>query len=312
MQGNLVGKSITGKWNQHVYRVVRILGSGENGTVYLAEQNGRFVALKVGQNAAQLALEWERMQALGCGTFTLCPKVYELDDFELYGDGHPYYAMDYIAGMDLRQFVVRHGVVKLPDLLLQIAELLHSLHQNGYAFGDIKPENLLIDGLSGRPVLVDFGGVTPFGTVVKEFTEIYDRAFWGWGTRIADEQYDYFALALLGSFFYRPLSERGKERLRQAPPDERRAALRHYLLHAQPRHVMMQALGVVADGRANGYAGFCTALRQARDQSQVERSNDGRKWDKTDWGVFFSILVFATVLTSIWLSGGKPVLFVLQ
>jgi serine/threonine-protein kinase len=45
--------------------------------------------------------------------------------------------------------------------------------------------------------LVDFGGVTQKGRSVKQFTEIYDRGYWGSGSRIADEAYDLFAFAVL-------------------------------------------------------------------------------------------------------------------
>ncbi|MNC38603.1 hypothetical protein D3C75_872200 [compost metagenome] len=49
----------------------------------------------------------------------------------------------------------------------------------------------------GMVELVDFGGVTPLGKAVKQFTEIYDRCYWNAGDRSADAAYDLFSFAIL-------------------------------------------------------------------------------------------------------------------
>jgi serine/threonine-protein kinase len=49
----------------------------------------------------------------------------------------------------------------------------------------------------GGVELIDFGGVTQIGNAVKQFTEVYDRGYWGAGSRTADESYDLFSFAML-------------------------------------------------------------------------------------------------------------------
>ena len=45
--------------------------------------------------------------------------------------------------------------------------------------------------------IIDWGGVTPMGCSVKEFTPVYDRASWDKGIRTADAEYDLFSLSML-------------------------------------------------------------------------------------------------------------------
>lgn len=49
----------------------------------------------------------------------------------------------------------------------------------------------------GEVELIDFGGTSPIGRSVKQFTEWHDRGFWNAGSRISDEGYDLFAFAVL-------------------------------------------------------------------------------------------------------------------
>ena len=79
---------------------------------------------------------------------------------------------------------------------MHLLKKLTYLHANGFVFGDIKMENILVSDY-GAVELIDFGGVTQKGRAVKQFTEIYDRGYWGAGTSIADEAYDIFAFAIL-------------------------------------------------------------------------------------------------------------------
>src|SRR5690606_17640482 len=43
----------------------------------------------------------------------------------------------------------------------------------------------------------DYGGITPFGQAVRQFTQQYDRGYWLGDSRTADEGYDLFAFAMI-------------------------------------------------------------------------------------------------------------------
>ena len=74
---------------------------------------------------------------------------------------------------------------------------LDKLHENGWVFGDLKPENLIVTGPPPRIRCIDVGGTTMQGRAIKEFTEFYDRGYWGLGSRKAEPSYDLFAVAMI-------------------------------------------------------------------------------------------------------------------
>jgi serine/threonine-protein kinase len=79
-----------------------------------------------------------------------------------------YIAMELVRGDDLHRLVLAHEAqgVRVPlhralTIVRQLAEGLSAMHAAGLVHRDVKPENVVIEASSGRPVLVDFGLALP-------------------------------------------------------------------------------------------------------------------------------------------------------
>lgn len=189
------GFAIFGKWNGRTYRIGRLLGEGTNGKVFLVHAPGnRAYALKFGFDALDLQMEVNVLRELDKRRRQ--PFLHDADDVELNGNVYPFYVMTYIRGHMPRQYMERNGADWFYLIGLNLLYKLGALHRQGYAFGDLKSENVLVSGY-GEVELVDYGGVTGKGRSVKQFTELYDRGFWNAGERVADESYDLFGFAVL-------------------------------------------------------------------------------------------------------------------
>ncbi|MFC4389325.1 serine/threonine protein kinase [Gracilibacillus marinus] len=206
------GQIITGKWHKKTYHVVRKLGSGAIGTVYLCVCNNVQVALKVSKQSHSITSEVNVLKVLKkVQGHRLGPSLIDVDDY-VHRNGYVYsfYVMEYISGEPLSQFVNRHGEEWLYSLLVGFLKDLQALHNEGYIFGDLKMENLIVSRKPARLRWVDVGGTTLVGRSIKEYTEFYDRAYWQAGTRKADPGYDLFALAMVVLRIYYPQGfERG-------------------------------------------------------------------------------------------------------
>jgi TonB family protein len=150
------------------YRIVRKLGQGGMGTVYLAEHLllGGQVALKF--LAAELNRNPQfvkRFRNEARVAYQLRhPNIVEVTDLDQEEDGSLFIAMEFVAGPNLRA-VLRETKGPLPVVrALQIAggvaAGLAAAHERGAVHRDIKPENILLGLLpSGRvqPKVLDFG-----------------------------------------------------------------------------------------------------------------------------------------------------------
>jgi serine/threonine protein kinase len=190
------GTIIKGKWNQFSYRIERSLGEGANGKVYLVKKGSAFFAMKLGFDALDHQSEVNVLHKLSHSEGAFSRFLIDVDDFHMQGKDYPFYVMKYIRGLKIADFVQIKGEQWLGLLGLHLLDKLMHLHAMDYIFGDIKIDNILVSGYAELE-LVDFGGVTQKGRSVKQFTEIYDRGYWGAGSRVADEAYDLFAFAVL-------------------------------------------------------------------------------------------------------------------
>jgi serine/threonine-protein kinase len=155
------GPDLTGRTLDD-FRVLRRLGQGGMGQVYLAEQVSlkRKVALKVllpGLAASSSALQRFKAEAeaVARATHANIVQVYAIGEV----DGLPYMALEYVEGRNLREHLARRGP---PDVLLalgimrQVAAALGRAGELGIVHRDIKPDNILLTR-KGEVKVADFG-----------------------------------------------------------------------------------------------------------------------------------------------------------
>ena len=147
------------------YRLLRCLGEGGMGEVWLAEQTEpvrRQVAVKVikrGMDSAQVVARFEvERQALAVMDHPAIAKVF---DGGTTHDGRPYFAMEYVRGEAITAYCDRLGL-RLParlELFVQLCEGVQHAHQKGIIHRDLKPSNVLVTEIDDRPVprIIDFG-----------------------------------------------------------------------------------------------------------------------------------------------------------
>jgi eukaryotic-like serine/threonine-protein kinase len=147
------------------YRIERLLGEGGMGAVYLAEQLEplqRQVALKLirGQLQGGMAEAYflvER-QALARMDHPAIAKVYDAGTTP---QGHPFFAMEWIDGQSLGVYCATHALSlnEILELFARICLGVHHAHQKGVIHRDLKPNNVLIADVDGRPLpkIIDFG-----------------------------------------------------------------------------------------------------------------------------------------------------------
>ncbi len=141
------------------YRILRTLGRGGMGVVYLAqhEQLGTECAIKVLRDEAETGrARFEREVRLLAGLRHR--HVVAVHDAGLV-DGLRYYVMDALPGPSLSDRLATRGRLAADDaleIIAKIADALAVAHRRGILHRDIKPENILFDA-EGEPVLADFG-----------------------------------------------------------------------------------------------------------------------------------------------------------
>lgn len=144
------------------YRVVRYLGHGGFGTVYLSydEQLQRDVAIKVprpgrfGSESAFLSFMEEARVAASLKHAAIVT-IYDIGCDE---DVGCFIAMEYIEGTTLAQLLAEGPLSheRVARIVAKIAHAVHYAHQQGVVHRDIKPSNVIIDA-NDQPHILDFG-----------------------------------------------------------------------------------------------------------------------------------------------------------
>ena len=155
MPGDLIGR----------YRLIRRIGSGGCGIVYLAEQEEpvrRQVALKViklGLDTKQVVARFEaERQALAMMDHPGIARVFDAGTTQT---GSPFFVMEFVDGLPITKFCDTHSLSTRArlEVFSQVCLAVQHAHQKGVIHRDIKPSNILVTMQDGVPMpkVIDFG-----------------------------------------------------------------------------------------------------------------------------------------------------------
>ncbi len=157
----MVDRVIKGK-----YKIVRKLGQGGMGAVYLGEQLGigHRVALKFlkGEFSDDAEIARRFLNEAKSYARVAHPNAVTFHDFGQDDEGNLFIAMEYCEGVDLKKTLAEQGrlpMVEAIEVVLQVADVLANAHEKGVIHRDLKPENIMIRrGIRGvHAKVLDFG-----------------------------------------------------------------------------------------------------------------------------------------------------------
>ncbi len=143
------------------YRIVRPLGEGGMGVVYLAKRDdlGAVAAIKILRDAWLSPLRRERFASEQRLLAQLShPFIARLLDADTLADGTPWFVMEYVDGLPLTKYCRLHSLSIADRLRLfrNVCEAVQHAHQHLVVHRDLKPSNILVTSDSGVKLL-DFG-----------------------------------------------------------------------------------------------------------------------------------------------------------
>ena len=166
------------------YKLLRILGEGGYGIVYLAERQRpvkRRVALKVikpGMDTKQVIARFEaERQALALLDHPNIAHVFNAGTTKA---GRPYFAMEYVKGVPITEHCDRYKLTieERLKLFLSVCEAVQHAHQKAIIHRDIKPSNILVafEGEQAIPMIIDFGVAKALSQSLTERTLVTEQA----------------------------------------------------------------------------------------------------------------------------------------
>ncbi|HET6669379.1 MAG TPA: serine/threonine-protein kinase [Pyrinomonadaceae bacterium] len=158
------------------YRLIRELGHGGMGTVYLAEDSdlNREVAVKVlNASADEAALSRRMVREAQIIARLEHPGIVPVHDVGVLADGRVFYAMKLIRGERLDKYIT--NVASLKDRLRKFqaaCDAVSFAHAHGVIHRDLKPQNIMI-GTFGEVLVVDWGvaKILPPGMTEQDASE---------------------------------------------------------------------------------------------------------------------------------------------
>jgi serine/threonine protein kinase len=145
------------------YRVLRELGAGGMGAVYLGvradDQYRKEVAIKVLQSTVARREVVQRFRAERQILASLDhPYIARLVDGGVLGDGRPYFVMDYVEGEPIDRYCLERSlpVRQRVEIFRKVCEAVQAAHRALVVHRDLKPRNIFVQP-DGTPKLLDFG-----------------------------------------------------------------------------------------------------------------------------------------------------------
>lgn len=149
------------------YKVLKLVGSGGMGSVYLAEHEilRKKVALKIlhyEQSKRKDTVERFKREAIAASNIGQ-DNIVDVTDFGYTEEGNAYFVMEYVEGRSLADVMKEKHILPLEfavSVAAQIAVALYSAHGKGIIHRDLKPENILLttkDNVYPFVKIVDFG-----------------------------------------------------------------------------------------------------------------------------------------------------------
>jgi serine/threonine protein kinase/tetratricopeptide (TPR) repeat protein len=147
------------------YKLLQEIGQGGMGAVFLVEQDQpvrRRVALKVikaGMDSAQVVARFEaERQALALMDH---PNIARVFDAGTTDGGRPFFVMELVKGIPITQYCdeARLSPKQRLELFIPVCQAIQHAHQKGIIHRDVKPSNVLVTLVDGKPVpkVIDFG-----------------------------------------------------------------------------------------------------------------------------------------------------------
>jgi serine/threonine protein kinase len=159
------GSLTDGQLFAHRFRLIRQLGEGGMGQVWLAEQLSpvrRPIALKLIKAGMYDEAVVQRFQAERQSLAIMDhPAIAKVFDAGTTPQGQPYFVMEYVPGLPITEYCDQHGlnIVDRLHLFIQACEGVQHAHQKAVIHRDLKPANILVIDVDGkaRPRIIDFG-----------------------------------------------------------------------------------------------------------------------------------------------------------
>ncbi len=145
------------------YKIIRELGRGGMGVVYLGERTDdrfkRRVAIKVlkrGMDTDEVLRRFDlERQVLAAMNHPGIARLYDAGETN---DGTPYFVMEYVEGQPINEYcdIRRLTIDERLELFRQVCFAVHHAHQNLVVHRDLKPSNIVVTK-EDQPKLLDFG-----------------------------------------------------------------------------------------------------------------------------------------------------------
>ncbi|HEX2217642.1 MAG TPA: serine/threonine-protein kinase [Gemmatimonadales bacterium] len=251
------------------------------------------------------------------------------------GEGLVYYAMPYLEGRTLADLLRTEGPLPADRALRVVEPILEALqhaHDNGLVHRDVKPDNILLEGGTGRPLLVDFGivkyldgpaNLTDAGFIVG--TPLYMSPEQALGSRSVDARSDVYGIGavlfqlltgappfegadsqeIVGRHIREPVPSASLSR-DGIPPWIGSIVLRCMAKHPDDRFPTARAvLEAIREGRtgAHGATVDPVTLLPRADETPTEMMQAGRPPSARGWLVGAAAAVLAAVLVVVTAGG---------